>query len=172
MSTLSQIKQYLTLKLPPPTPHSVWTNPIHYIACGFGIGCLPILPGTFATVLGVGLSLILAPLNWPTNISILFVLNLAGMWLCGKTNEDFGCQDHPAACFDEIATFPICLIGISATAQNVIIAFILFRILDIFKPPPIGFIDRNVKGGFGVMFDDTVAALITLVIMHGLAIIV
>ena len=166
MSSQHKIIQYLSSKLPPPAPHSIWTNPIHYIACGFGIGCIPIIPGTFATVAGIGLSLILAQLNLVSICVVLLILNILGIWLCGKTNRDFGCKDHPAACYDEIVTFPICMIGIPMTARYIFIAFILFRILDIFKPQPIRFIDKNVTGGLGVMLDDFVAALITLSCMH------
>ena len=150
----------------PPVPHSVWTNPIHFIACGFGTGCLPWFPGTWGTLAGVLLYLIIAPLPLITSIILLCLLCLIGIYICEQTNRDFGTHDHPATCFDEFATFPICLLGIPSHWHLITIAFVLFRVLDILKPPPIGTIDRRVGGGVGVMLDDIVAALMTLAIMH------
>ena len=162
----TQITKTITEKKSAVSLQTVWTNPIHYTACCFGIGCLPLMPGTYATILSVGLYLILVKFSIVTFISILILLNIAGIWLCGKTNKDIGCNDHPAACFDELATFPICLIGVPFSWTQIIIAFILFRVLDILKPPPINYIDKNMHGGLGVMLDDVVAALITLACMH------
>ena len=155
------VKKYKT----PVVPHSIWTDPIHYITCVFGIGTLPMC-GTFSTVAAIGLAFILQPLSLGYQITIVCFLNLVGIWLCGKTNKDFGSHDHPATCFDEFTTFPICLISVPWHWPYILLAFIIFRILDILKPEPIGYIDRNVSGGFGVMLDDIVAALLTLAIIH------
>jgi phosphatidylglycerophosphatase A len=172
MISAQQIKSRLHRKLPPPTPHSVWTNPIHYITCVFGIGCFPIMPGTLATLAAVALCYLIHGLSITHYILFILCLNLLGVWLCGKTNKDFGSQDHPATCFDELATFPICLIGIPFQWPYILTAFILFRILDIIKPPPINYIDNNMHGGLGVMLDDIVAAGVTLGIMHLILVVV
>ena len=169
MSKLDQLRTTLVSKLPPQTPGSVWLNPIHYIACGFGVGCLPIIPGTFATLIGVAVALILSTMDLSTSLCVILLMNATGILLCGKTNRDFNAADHPAACFDEIAAFPICMMGINATITNLIMAFVLFRALDILKPPPINWIDKNVHGGIGVMLDDIIAAMITLLCMHGVS---
>ena len=166
MILAQQIRNQFKKKVPPPTPPSVWTNPIHYITCVFGIGCIPFMPGTLATLAAVGICFALQGVTTFQYIFVVTCLNIIGVWLCGKTNKDFGSQDHPATCFDELASFPICLIGIPFTWPYVLIAFILFRILDIAKPPPINYIDNNMHGGLGVMLDDIVAAGVTLGIMH------
>ncbi len=165
MFKIKSLKLALSRRTPPPTPHSIWTNPIHYLACGCGLGCLPIMPGTFGTLAGIVVYLMLVPLTLTQMLLAIVALNVLGVWLCGTTNRDLGFNDHPAACFDEIAAFPICLIGISPTLPHILLAFVLFRILDILKPPPINWIDQHVHGGIGVMLDDIVAAIVTLAIM-------
>lgn len=165
MKTIQALKNRYHDLAPPPTPHSVWTNPVHYITCVFGLGCIPFMPGTLATLLSLAICSLLQHVSVMHYMIIVAFMNIAGIWLCGKTNNDFGTHDHPATCFDELASFPICLIGIPFHWPYVLIAFILFRVLDIAKPEPIGYIDRHVEGGLGVMLDDVVAALITLGIM-------
>ncbi len=138
---------------------SVWRNPVHFIACGFCTWLLPMMPGTFATVAGVVLFFMLVKLPFIIHLIIVILLQIAGVWLCGRTNQDFGTDDHPAASYDEVAGFQIVMLGIPATWYYVIIGFALFRLFDIWKPGPIGWIDRKVHGGVGVMLDDIVAAL-------------
>lgn len=147
-------------------PTSIWTNPIHFIACGFGIGALPVMPGTYATLAAVPLYWALSHLSIGMYLLIVLLLNLAGIYLCGKTNRDFGTQDHPAAVWDEIAAFPIVMIGIAPSWYAILLGVVLFRFFDIVKPGPIGWIDRNVHGGLGVMLDDVVAALFALVCLQ------
>ncbi len=142
-------------------PRSVWTNPIHFIACGFGIGALPIMPGTYGTLFGVLVYLVIQQFSLATYIIIILLMNLIGVVICQITNRDFKTDDHPAAVWDEIATFPIVMIAIPFTWYYLVLGFLLFRLLDILKPGPIGWIDRNVHGGIGVMLDDILAALVS-----------
>lgn len=143
---------------------TVFKNPIHCIACGFGIGLLP-APGTFGTLFGLFIAWLIHPLPIVAYVVIVILLNLLGIWLCGRTNHDFGTEDHPAAVFDEIAAFPIVMIGIPFHWYYVLLGFVLFRFFDIFKPGPIGWIEKKVTGGVGVMLDDIAAALASLVIL-------
>jgi phosphatidylglycerophosphatase A len=144
---------------------SVWTNPIHFIACGFGIGLSPIMPGTLGTLLGVLFYLILLQFSFPMYLFLVLLMNIAGVYLCGRFNRDLKTQDHPAAVWDEIATFPIVMIAIPFTWYYLLLGFVLFRFFDIVKPFPISYLDKHVHGGFGVMLDDIVAALFSWVIL-------
>jgi len=99
-------------------------------------------------------------------IGICVVLFLWGIYCCDITNRAFGTDDHPAAIFDEIATFPVAMIAIPITWYFLLIAFLLFRFFDIVKPWPIGWVDKNIHGGFGVMLDDLLAAFATLIVMQ------
>ena len=91
---------------------------------------------------------------------------MLGVYLCGKTNRDFGTDDHPAAVWDEIATFPIVMIVIPLTWYYLLLGFLLFRIFDIWKPWPIRWIDKNIHGGIGVMLDDVLAAVFAWVLLY------
>lgn len=143
----------------------IWHNPLHLVTCGFGLGLLP-APGTWGTLLGVVLYLIIYPAPLWLYLTILVILNVAGVFMCDKVNKDFQTDDHPAAVWDEVASFPIVMIAVPLTWYWLVIGFILFRIFDIFKPGPLGWLDRNVHGGFGVMIDDVAAALISLAILQ------
>ena len=136
-----------------------WTDPIHFITCGFGLGLLP-MPGTFGTLLGALLAWGLHHLSWTAYASITAILCVAGVYLCQRVNRDLNTDDHPAAVWDEIATFPIVMLGIPFTWTNLLIGFVLFRFFDIVKPGPIGWIDQHVHGGIGVMLDDVAAAVV------------
>jgi phosphatidylglycerophosphatase A len=143
----------------------IWHDPLHFITCGFGLGMLP-APGTWGTLLGVVIYLIIHPAPLWLYIVIVVILNVAGVFMCDKVNKDLNTDDHPAAVWDEVAAFPIVMIAVPLTWYWVVIGFILFRIFDIFKPGPLGWLDRNVHGGFGVMIDDVAAALISLAILQ------
>lgn len=146
----------------------IWRDPIHFVACGFGVGMLP-SPGTFGTLVGVLVYLLIHPLPLWLYIVIVLILNVGGIFLCDKVNRDLNTDDHPAAVWDEIAAFPIVMIAVPFTWYYIVIGFVLFRYFDIFKPGPIGWLDRNVHGGFGVMIDDVAAAVASLIIVQFIA---
>ena len=135
------------------------SHPAHFIALGFGSGLAPRAPGTFGTLLGWGLywllSLVIAP---PLLIAFLAVpLFFLGVWACDRTGRDLGVSDHGAMVWDEVVAFlPLAAVA-SAAWWLQAVAFLLFRLFDIWKPYPIKLVERNVKGGMGVMVDDIVA---------------
>ena len=151
-------------------PHTIWTNPIHFIACGFGFGTFPFFPGTIGTLVAIPLILFLSHTPLWFYLFICAALFLIGIYVCGITNRDFKTDDHPAAVIDEIATFPVVMILVPITWYYLLIGFCLFRFFDIVKPWPIRWIDKNVHGGFGVMLDDLLAAFCSLIILHGILI--
>ncbi|OGT41589.1 MAG: hypothetical protein A3F13_03205 [Gammaproteobacteria bacterium RIFCSPHIGHO2_12_FULL_40_19] len=147
-------------------PHSIWRNPIHFIACGFGFGTFPWFPGTIGTLVAVPLAMTLSRTSLWFYILACVVFFGVGVYCCGITNRDFGTDDHPAAVIDEIATFPIVMIAVPMTWYYLLIGFLLFRFFDIVKPGPIRWVDKNVHNGFGVMLDDLLAALCTFCILQ------
>ena len=135
------------------------SHPAHFVALGFGSGLAPWAPGTFGTFAGWILYLVLALVLPPVVIAFLAIpLFFIGVWACGVTGRDLGVQDHGAMVWDEVVAFlPLAAIA-SAAWWLQAVAFVLFRIFDIWKPYPIGWVDRHVKGGMGVMLDDVIAA--------------
>jgi phosphatidylglycerophosphatase A len=138
----------------------------HLIALGFGSGLAPIAPGTIGTLWAWILFLIINiwanDLFWVITLPLSFAL---GVWACGKTGRDLGVSDHGAMVWDEVVAFWLILWIVPATWGWQLTAFIVFRFFDAVKPPPVGWADRHFKGGFGVMFDDLVAAFMTLFVM-------
>ena len=146
-----------------PTLAFVFSNPAHFLAFGFGVGIVPFAPGTLGTLLGFplyyGLAAILPDQALLACIALSFV---AGIWICGVTGRNLGVHDHGGMVWDEIAAFMLVLFFIPAQPLWQAFAFLLFRLFDILKPPPIRQLDRGIQNGFGVMLDDLVAAFYAL----------
>jgi phosphatidylglycerophosphatase A len=137
----------------------------HAIAIGFGAGRAPFAPGTFGTLLAwpAGWALGGAPagLALPL-VAALFVL---GVWACGVTGRDLGVHDHGSMVWDEFVAFLLVLAIVPREIAWQAAAFLLFRAFDIVKPAPIRWFERRYTGGFGVMFDDLLAAGYTLLVL-------
>lgn len=139
-----------------PSAAFLLAHPAHFLALGFGVGLARKAPGTLGTLLGFPLFWLLSghPLYWAWVAAFLLV----GVWACGVTGRNLGVHDHGGIVWDEIAAFLVVLPFAPATPAGMIIAFALFRLFDIWKPFPIGWLDARVRGGLGVMLDDLLAA--------------
>jgi phosphatidylglycerophosphatase A len=153
-----------------PDARFMLSHPAHILAQGFGSGLSPVMPGTSGTLFAwLSYALLTSrwpalftPLNWMIILAAGFVL---GVWVCGKTGRDLGAADHGSMVWDEIIAFWLVLLIVSpADTGTQCWAFLLFRFFDIVKPPPINYFDRHFKNGFGVMWDDIVAAFYTLLV--------
>jgi phosphatidylglycerophosphatase A len=137
----------------------------HVIALGFGAGRAPVAPGTFGTLLAwpVGWALLGAPAGvLLVTIASLFLI---GVWACGVTGQDLGVHDHGSMVWDEFVAFLLVLAIAPRELAWQAAAFGLFRFFDIAKPAPIRWFERRYIGGFGVMFDDLLAAGYTLLVL-------
>jgi phosphatidylglycerophosphatase A len=133
-------------------------HPAHFIALGGGAGLAPKAPGTVGTLLGYPLAWASLQLPvWAAWLSVGFAF-LLGVWACEKSGRDLGVADHGAMVWDEVVAMWAVLLAVPAGWAAWLAAFVLFRFFDIVKPFPIGWFDRKVKGGFGVMLDDALAA--------------
>lgn len=152
----------------PAKMRQLWRDPWHLMACGFGLGMSPWMPGTCGTLLGLVIAWGLSYTHWLFSLCVCVILGVAGIVLCERTNRFLETTDHPMVVWDEVAAFPIVMLGVPFTGIWPWLGFVLFRIFDIWKPGPIRWCDRNVHGGLGVMLDDWVAAFISWVIVWGL----
>jgi phosphatidylglycerophosphatase A len=155
------------MNLARPSAHFAFRHPAHVIALGFGAGLFPWAPGTAGTLLAIPLWWLIAgaglePLLLLTLIAWLYGI---GVWACGVTGRNLGVADHGAMCWDEIVAFLLVLALIPADPWWQAAAFLLFRVFDVVKPPPIRQLEMRFKGGFGVMFDDILAAGYTLLVL-------
>jgi len=148
------------------TPASVWRNPVHFAAFGFGSGAAPVAPGTFGTAAAVVVFLMLPAMS-PWLYGAFVVLSFGvGVWLCGTTARDIGVEDHGGIVWDEFVGYWITMFMAPEGWLWVVLGFLLFRLFDIVKPWPIRWLDRNVAGGFGVMIDDVLAGLMALLCLQ------
>jgi phosphatidylglycerophosphatase A len=148
----------------------LFAHPAHLIAFGFGTGLAPKAPGTVGTLLGLPLFWLIVAVSpdLPNRIILLIAAFLLGVWACGRTGRALGVADHGGMVWDEIAAFALVLLFTPTGWQWMALAFALFRLFDILKPWPIRLADTRLKGGFGVMFDDLLAALYAIAVIKGL----
>jgi phosphatidylglycerophosphatase A len=152
-----------------PIPPTVWTNPLHFIAFGFGTGTIPFAPGTFGTLIAVPFYLLMQPLSllW---YSILMLGIIAGsVWICSKVTKEIGVEDHQGMCLDEIVGFIVTMFHAPSGWGWILLGFVLFRLFDIWKPWPIRWVDAKLEGGFGIIFDDVLAGVYSCLIIQLIA---
>lgn len=144
-------------------------NPTHFLALGFGSGLLKPAPGTWGSLAGVILSIILWELTESTTFFILLAIVSfwAGIRICEKMSEDLGVHDDGRIVWDEIAAiFLIFAFLPQYDFFYYLLTFATFRLFDITKPFPIRNIDANLQGGLGIMVDDTLAAVYALLAIY------
>lgn len=149
-----------------PTIRFLLQHPAHFFALGFGSGLAKYAPGTFGTLAAFPLFLLM-----PSNVLgllIIAALFILGVYFCEVTGRNLGVPDHGAMVWDEIVAFLLLLYFVPPSGLVWLVAFLLFRLFDIWKPFPIRYFDAKLKGGFGVMFDDILAALYALLSLLGL----
>ncbi len=148
---------------------SVWKNPVHFLAFGFGSGLAPFAPGTFGTLAAIPLYLLLQGLPLWGYLTIVILAIIFGIWLCERTSKDLKAHDHPGIVWDEFCGYWITMIAAPAGWQWMLLGFVLFRVFDIRKPWPIGLLDKRVHGGVGIMIDDVVAGIFALAVLQLIA---
>lgn len=143
------------------------THPLHIISLGFGSGLSRLAPGTAGTLFAWAafevLNRYFTVLDWGL---LIIVGYLAGIGITGFTAKMLRSEDPSAIVWDEIVAFWLVLLMITPIDfMGKLWAFIVFRLFDMVKPPPIRYFERRFKGGFGIMLDDLVAAFFTLLVV-------
>lgn len=141
----------------------VLSHPAPFIAFGFGVGLIPVAPGTFGTLLALPIHAWLhAHASDAAYLALMPLLFAIGAWACNVTGRRLGVHDHGGMVWDETVAFLIVLFFVPPEPAWQAFAFLLFRLFDILKPAPIRYFDRSLRNGFGVMFDDLLAAFYAL----------
>ncbi|MFH1646041.1 MAG: phosphatidylglycerophosphatase A [Candidatus Omnitrophota bacterium] len=133
------------------------------ISSGLYLGYLPKAPGTFGSLLGLLIYLMLRDLRL-IYIVVVVLLFIAGFLVSKRAEDIFDQKDSPKIVIDEIAALCFVYLFIEPTWLMVLLGFVLFRIFDIFKPFPIKRLQK-IPGSLGVMLDDIVAAGYTVVVL-------
>jgi phosphatidylglycerophosphatase A len=143
--------------------------PAHCLALGFGSGLSPVAPGTCGTLVGIPLYLLMRDLYLPYYLIAISGLFLVGIYLCRRTSILLGSQDPGAIVWDEIVGYLFTMTQAPRGLGWILAGFMLFRFFDILKPWPIAWLDRHVKGGLGIMLDDLVAGIFSLICLQLIA---
>ena len=146
--------------MPEPESRSVGDRLLLAAATGLGVGSLPGSPGTFGSLWGLAIvwGLASAGLSGVWWGAACLPLLAAGVPICGRASRLFGGSDPAAVVYDEFASFPLAFLFVDVTLMSALVAFVLFRLLDIAKPWPIR-IGERLPDGWGIMADDVLAAL-------------
>jgi phosphatidylglycerophosphatase A len=148
-----------------PNAAFAYSHPAHVVAFGFGAGLARFAPGTFGTLLAWPFGWLLGAAHPLVVFGMLAALFILGVWACAITGRHLGMHDHGSMVWDEFVAFLLMLAILPHDLAWQLAGFILFRTFDIAKPPPIRWFERRYQGGFGVMFDDLLAAGYALVVL-------
>ena len=152
-----------------PPARLILRDPVHFLAFGFGSGLSPKAPGTAGTLAAMPLVYFALALPLWAYVLLTLVIIIAGVWICDNSSKRLGVHDHPGIVWDEIAGLFITLLAAPAGLIWLAVGFVLFRFFDILKPWPIGWLDRQVGGGLGIMIDDVLAGVYALICLQLLA---
>ena len=141
------------------------------LGTGFGAGYTPRAPGTAGSLvgLGIGLGLAASPLDGAAIAAVTAAVCIAGVPICTGAARSLRDPDPPAVVWDEIAGMLVALLALPSGWYWWAVAFVLFRAFDTLKPWPIGWLDRRVRGGAGIMLDDLVAGAFAWAAVQALA---
>ncbi len=145
---------------------ALWQHVTHWLALGFGLGRLPGSPGTFGTVLAVPLFVLMSRLGPAPYAAIVVLMFIAGIFICGQTARDFNEVDPGYIVYDEIVGFLVAMFMLPANWRWILAGFIIYRVFDIWKPFPVGWVEDKLGTGASIMADDVIAGLYTLTILH------
>lgn len=139
---------------------------IIFFATGFYAGFLPYAPGTFGSLIGVGIFLIINGLSPVYYLITIFLLFTLGVYLSDRAEALFARDDPSQIIFDEIMGLLVAMAFIPNGVGWIIAGFLLFRFFDIFKPYPIRDIENRFNGGLGIMLDDIAAGIYTNILLQ------
>lgn len=147
----------------------VWQDPGYFVAFGFGSGLMPFAPGTWGTLVAIPIYLLLSSFPLWCYLGVTLLAFALGVYVSDKVTKDLGIDDYSGIVWDEVVGYLLTMAMAPAGLWWMIGGFLLFRFFDIWKPQPIRFVDKHVKGGLGIMLDDVLAAVPAWLILQGLA---
>lgn len=139
---------------------------LYWLAVGFGSGLASKAPGTAGTLVAVPMYIGLSYFALWQYLVVVVALFIIGVWICDVVAKQMGVHDAPSIVWDEIVGYLITMIASPPGWFWIIAGFVLFRLFDILKPWPIRVIDKQVKGGMGIMLDDVLAAIFALIVLQ------
>lgn len=153
----------------PPKNRGIVSTICYWLAVGLGSGLTKKAPGTFGSLAALVFFPVWLAIGFVPSVVVMTLLTLAGIFICDRASHDMGVHDSGHIVWDEwvgqwIALLPLVYMGNSHWLL-IAASFVLFRFFDIIKPPPIGWLDKKVDGGLGIMVDDVIAGGFTALIL-------
>lgn len=139
--------------------NKVWTNPVYFVAFGFGTGLMPVAPGTCGTLAALPIYWLLAGSTWWVYLGVTLAAFLLGVLVSDKVAAELGIPDYSGIVWDEVVGYLLTMFLAPSGLVWMGVGFVLFRLFDIWKPQPIRWVDGHVQGGLGIMLDDVLAAI-------------
>ncbi len=142
-------------------------SPYLLLSTGFGIGLIPFAPGTLGSGLGLCLYIFFAHFSYPNvnGFILLVLLLMIGTFIVNQSLKEIGSKDHQEIVIDEVLAMMLVVHFIPPDPKWAIAAFLIFRFFDISKPYPIRKIEKKYKNAFGIMADDIVAAIYSIILI-------
>jgi phosphatidylglycerophosphatase A len=139
-------------------------NPYHFIATLGGIGLFPLAPGTVGSIFGWIIFIVLS--HYIEMIFATVLIIFLSICVSNLATKDLANKDHKSIVIDEMAGIWLAMIPVIYIASSqyertlyAVLTLIFFRLFDILKPYPISYVDKNFKGGFGIVLDDLIAGV-------------
>lgn len=129
------------------------------LASNFGLGYAPVAPGTFGTLAGLPAFWLLAGLSPVHYLLVWALLTAVAVWAASVAGRHYGVVDDRRIVIDELSGYLVTVALLPWSWPTALLGFAWFRIFDILKPPPVGWVDRHCKNGYGVVFDDVAAGI-------------
>lgn len=146
-----------------PRSTDFWT----FWATGFGLGRIPVAPGTWGSLLAIALRYAEGGLGLPARALLALAAILAGVPLTAHAARRLGRADPPEVVWDETAALLAATLAVPLAPLPLLGLFLAFRFFDILKPWPVSLLDRRVRGGAGIMADDLAAAALAVLVVVG-----
>jgi phosphatidylglycerophosphatase A len=137
-----------------------------FLAQGLGVGRSPVAPGTFGTLIGLPLVWLQSSLDPLFAVMLAVAFGLFAVPVAGRAARYLDSNDDGSIVIDEIAGYLVAMTAVPLTAWSILAGFVLFRLFDIIKPPPIGLCERKIKGGAGIVADDIAAGIMTNIVLQ------
>lgn len=144
----------------------ILSNPVLFLAFGFGSGLFKKMPGTMGTLAAVPVYLLIIQANIWLYSALTIIVMITGIYICGAAARQLGEHDFGGIVWDEVAGFLITMWLVPFSWIAVFYGFALFRFFDVIKPWPIKWIDHKVEGGFGIMLDDVLAGFFAAGVLY------
>ena len=141
-------------------------GPILFLGSGTYLGYIPLASGTFGTLWGLPLYYWLSAVSIRGQIFIVFGSICLAIYIAGRAEKILAVKDPSQVVIDEIVGYLTAMIGIPFSWTGAIVGFFIFRLMDILKPYPIRKIDQNLPGGWGIVLDDVLAGVYSLIIVR------